>query len=67
LDHSKNTRRVYTRADLAFGAPRLTFKNIAEVEATLLEEINVLEEELNVVKGRTPQAITTMGRTFHCH
>jgi hypothetical protein len=37
-------------ANLAFGAPRLTFKNITEAEATRLEEINVLEEEsLNVV------------------
>jgi hypothetical protein len=37
-------------ADLAFGAPRLTFKNIVEAEATRLEEIDVLEEErLNVV------------------
>ena len=37
-------------ADLAFGAPRLTFKCIIEVEATWLEEIDVLEEEhLNVV------------------
>jgi hypothetical protein len=36
--------------DLGFGAPKLTFKSIAEVEATQLEEINVLEEErLNVV------------------
>jgi hypothetical protein len=36
--------------DLAFGAPRLTFKDIAEAEATRLEEIDVLEEErLNVV------------------
>jgi hypothetical protein len=37
-------------ADLAFGAPRLTFKNIAEAEATRLKEIDVLEEEwLNVI------------------
>jgi hypothetical protein len=36
--------------DLTFEAPRLTFKSIAEVEATRLEEIDVLEEErLNVV------------------
>jgi hypothetical protein len=36
--------------DLTFGAPRLTFKSITEVEATRLEEIDVLEEErLNVV------------------
>jgi hypothetical protein len=36
--------------DLAFGAPRLTFKSIVEAEATRLEEIDVLEEErLNVV------------------
>jgi hypothetical protein len=36
--------------DLAFRAPRLTFENIAEAEATRLEEIDVLEEErLNVV------------------
>jgi hypothetical protein len=32
-------------ADLIFGAPRLTFENIAEVEATRLEDIDVLEEE----------------------
>jgi ribonuclease HI/transposase InsO family protein len=37
-------------ADLTFRAPRLTFKSIAEAEATRLEEIDVLEEErLNVV------------------
>jgi hypothetical protein len=37
-------------ADLIFGAPRLTFENIAEVEATRLEDIDVLEEEqLNIV------------------
>jgi hypothetical protein len=36
--------------DLVFGAPRLTFENIAEAEATRLEEVDVLEEEhLNVV------------------
>ena len=35
---------------LAFGAPRLTFENIAEAEATSFEVIDVLEEErLNVV------------------
>jgi hypothetical protein len=32
-------------ADLIFGAPRLTFKSIAEAEATTLEYIDVLEEE----------------------
>jgi hypothetical protein len=37
-------------ADLAFGAPRLTFEKIAEAKATRLEEIDVLEvERLNVV------------------
>jgi hypothetical protein len=37
-------------ADLKFGAPRLIFENIAEVEATRLEDIDVLEEEqLNAV------------------
>jgi hypothetical protein len=37
-------------ADLVFGAPRLAFESIAEVEATRLEEVDVLEEErLNVV------------------
>jgi transposase InsO family protein len=37
-------------ADLIFGAPILTFKNIAEAEATRLEDIEILEEErLNVV------------------
>jgi hypothetical protein len=37
-------------ADLAFGAPRLNFKSIAEAEATQLEEIDVLiEEHLNVI------------------
>ena len=36
--------------DLIFGAPRLTFKSIAEVEATRLEDIDILEEErLNAV------------------
>ena len=32
-------------ADLKFGAPRLVFNNIAEAEATRLEEIDLLEEE----------------------
>jgi transposase InsO family protein len=37
-------------ADLIFGALRLTFKSIAEAEATRLEDIDVLEEErLNTV------------------
>jgi hypothetical protein len=37
-------------ADLKFGAPRLIFENIAEAEATRLEDIDVLEEErLNAV------------------
>jgi hypothetical protein len=37
-------------ADLIFGAPRLTFKSIAEAEATRLEDIDVLEEErLNTI------------------
>jgi hypothetical protein len=37
-------------ADLIFGAPRLTFENIAEAEATRLEDIDVLEEErLNTI------------------
>jgi hypothetical protein len=37
-------------ADLRFGAPRLVFKNIAEAEATKLEDIDVLEEaRLNIV------------------
>jgi len=37
-------------ANLIFGAPRLTFKRIAEAEATRLEDIDVLEEErLNTV------------------
>jgi hypothetical protein len=37
-------------ADLRFGAPRLIFENIAEVEATRLEDIDILEEEwLNTV------------------
>jgi hypothetical protein len=37
-------------ADLAFRAPKLTFKNISEAEATRLKEINILEEErLNIV------------------
>jgi hypothetical protein len=36
--------------DLMFGAPRLVFENIAEGEATRLEDIDVLEEErLNTV------------------
>jgi transposase InsO family protein len=38
------------RADLIFGAPRLTFESIAKAEATGLEDIDVLEEErLNTV------------------
>jgi hypothetical protein len=37
-------------ADLMFGAPRLVFENIAEAEATRLEDIDILEEErLNTV------------------
>jgi hypothetical protein len=32
-------------ADLIFEAPRLAFENIAEAEATRLEDIDVLEEE----------------------
>jgi ribonuclease HI len=37
-------------ADLKFGAPRLIFENIAEAEATRLEDIDILEEErLNMV------------------
>jgi hypothetical protein len=37
-------------ADLIFGAPRLTFENIAKPEATRLEDIDALEEEqLNTV------------------
>jgi hypothetical protein len=36
--------------DLMFGAPRLAFENIAEAEATRLEDIDVLEEErLNTI------------------
>lgn len=31
--------------DLAFGAPRLTFKDIAETETTRLEEFDVLDKE----------------------
>jgi hypothetical protein len=37
-------------ADLMFGAPRLVFENIAEAEATMLEDIDVLEKErLNTI------------------
>jgi hypothetical protein len=37
-------------ADLKFGAPRLIFENIAEAEATRMEDVDVLEEErLNMV------------------
>jgi transposase InsO family protein len=37
-------------ADLKFGAPRLVFESIAEAEATMLEDIDVLEKErLNIV------------------
>jgi hypothetical protein len=37
-------------ADLKFGAPRLIFESIAEVEATRLEDVDILEEErLNMV------------------
>ncbi|WVZ52172.1 hypothetical protein U9M48_003256 [Paspalum notatum var. saurae] len=32
-------------ADLQFGAPRLAFKDIAEAEATRIEEIDLLEKE----------------------
>jgi hypothetical protein len=47
-------------ADLIFGAPRLTFKSIAEAEVTRLEDIDTLEEErLNVViqSARYQQAL----------
>jgi hypothetical protein len=41
---------VVLPTDLIFGAPRLTFKNIVEAEATRLEDIDVLEEErLNTI------------------
>jgi transposase InsO family protein len=37
-------------ADLKFGEPRLIFENIAEAEATRLEDVDILEEErLNTV------------------
>jgi transposase InsO family protein len=37
-------------ADLKFGAPRLIFENIAEAEATRLDDVDILEEErLNTV------------------
>jgi hypothetical protein len=37
-------------ADVKYGAPRLIFENIAEAEATRLEDVDVLEEErLNTV------------------
>jgi hypothetical protein len=37
-------------ADLKFGASRLIFENIAEAEATRLEDVDILEEErLNTV------------------
>jgi hypothetical protein len=36
---------VVLPADLVFGAPRVMFKDIAEAEATQLEEIDTLEEE----------------------
>lgn len=37
--------KVVLPVNLAFRVPRLMFKDIAEVEATLLEEIDTLEEE----------------------
>jgi hypothetical protein len=41
---------VVLPANLRFGAPRLVFENIAEAEATRIEDIDVLEEErLNTV------------------
>jgi transposase InsO family protein len=41
---------VVLPTDLKFGAPRLIFENIAEAEATRLEDVDVLEEErLNTV------------------
>jgi hypothetical protein len=49
-------------ADLIFGAPRFTFENIAEAEATRLEDIDVLEEErLNTViqSARYQQTLRT--------
>jgi transposase InsO family protein len=51
-------------ADLRFGAPRLIFENIAEAEATRLENIDMLEEErLNTIiqSARYQQAL----RRYH--
>jgi hypothetical protein len=56
--------KVVLPADLRFGAPRLVFKNIAEAEATRLEDIDILEEErLNTViqSGRYQQTL----RRYH--
>jgi hypothetical protein len=52
-------------ANLIFGAPRLTFKSIAEAEATRLEDIDILEEErLNVViqSARYQQTLRRISR-----
>jgi hypothetical protein len=41
---------VVLPADLKFGAPRLIFENIAEAEATRMEDVDIIEEErLNTV------------------
>jgi hypothetical protein len=46
---------VVLPADLVFGAPRLTFENIAEAEATRLEEVDMLN------KGGTPEYCHSVG------
>jgi transposase InsO family protein len=51
-------------ADLTFGAPRLVFENIAEAEATRLEEIDVLQEERLNVFIRSARYQQTL-RSYH--
>ncbi len=50
-------------ADLRFGAPRLVFENIAEAEATRLEDIDVLEEPYVVWSLRTQPSRALHGNT----
>jgi hypothetical protein len=50
LKSSRDGSEAVLPADLKFRAPRLIFENIAEAEATRLEDVDVLEEErLNMV------------------
>jgi hypothetical protein len=46
---------VVLPADLAFGAPTLAFKDMVEVEATRLEEIDIYQQTLRCYHDRAVQ------------